>query len=61
MFELIQVKPARIQATPKGRHYIKANSRVYIPSLDSFTSLSDGTTYIFNDDRTQVKRIKNYI
>lgn len=61
MYNYIKVKPATIKATPKGRHYIKADRRIYIPSLNNFSSLKDGTTYIFNDTGTKVKRIKNYI
>lgn len=62
MFEFIQVKPATIKATPKSlKRYIKAGQRIYLESLSNYTSLKDGTTYIFNDTGTKVKRIKNYI
>lgn len=62
MYNYIKVKPATIKATPKSlKKYIKAGQRIYLESLSNYTSLKDGTTYIFNDDKTQVKRIKNYI
>lgn len=61
MYELIKVRPATIKTSPKGRHYIKADRRIYLQSLSHYTSLEDAKTYIFNEDLTKVKRIENLV
>jgi len=61
MYEFIKVKPATIYKAPKKGYYIKAGTRIYIPSLEPFTDLKEGLTYYFNDTKTKVKRIQNYI
>jgi hypothetical protein len=61
MFEAIATKAATIKTTPKGRHYIKAGERVYLETLHNHSSLTDGKTYIFNRERTKVKRLLNWI
>ena len=60
-FEHLTTKAAKVQTSPKGRHYIKAGSRVYLPTLNNYSSLTDGKTYIFNKDKTKVKRLLNWI
>jgi len=60
-FNAVTAKSARVQTSPKGRHYIKAGKRVYLETLCNFSSLEDGKTYIFNKDRTKVKRLLNWI
>ena len=60
-FEHLTTKAAKVQTSPKGRHYIKAGSRVYLPTLNNYSSLRDGKTYIFNEDKTKVKRLLNWI
>lgn len=61
MFDAITAKPATIKTSPKGRHYIKAGTRVYLEALNNHSSLEDGKTYIFNKDKTKVKRLLNWI
>jgi hypothetical protein len=61
MFEALTTKAAKVQTSPKGRHYIKAGSRVYLPTLNNYSSLTDGKTYIFNKDKSKVKRLLNWI
>ena len=60
-FEYLTTKAAKVQTSPKGRHYIKAGSRVYLPTLNNHSSLTDGKTYIFNEDKSKVKRLLNWI
>jgi len=60
-FNVITAKAATIKTTPKGRHYIKAGERVYLETLNNHSSLTDGKTYIFNRERTKVKRLLNWI
>lgn len=61
MFDAITGKSATIKTSPKGRHYIKAGERIYLESLNNHSSLNDGKTYIFNKDKTKVKRLLNWI
>lgn len=61
MFEAITGKSARVQTSAKGRHYIKAGERIYLETLNNHSSLTDGKTYIFNKDKTKVKRLLNFI
>lgn len=61
MFDAITGKSARVQTSAKGRHYIKAGERIYLETLDNHSSLTDGKTYIFNKDKTKVKRLLNWI
>lgn len=61
MFEAITAKSATIKTSPKGRHYIKAGERIYLETLNNHSSLTDGKTYIFNKDKTKVKRLLNFI
>jgi hypothetical protein len=61
MYELIRVRPATIKRANKKGAYINANGRKYLEALNHYTSLRDGTTYIFNEQKTKVKRITNYI
>ena len=61
MFELIRVRPATIKRAKRNGQYINANGRKYLDSLDHYTSLSDGLTHYFNEHKTQVKRVLNYI
>lgn len=60
-FNALTGKSATIKTSPKGRHYIKAGERVYLESLNNHSSLEDGKTYIFNKDKTKVKRLLNWI
>jgi len=60
-FEHLTTKAAKVQTSPKGRHYIKAGARVYLPTLNNHSSLTDGKTYIFNKDKSKVKRLLNWI
>ena len=61
MFEALTNKASKVQNSPKGKHYIKANARVYLSTLDNHSSLEDGKTYIFSKDKTKVKRLLNWI
>jgi hypothetical protein len=61
MFDAITAKSATIKTSPKGKHYIKAGERIYLETLCNFSSLEDGKTYIFNRDKTKVKRLLNWI
>ena len=61
MFELIRVRPAAVKRAKRKGQYINANGRKYLNSLDDYTSLDNGTTHYFNEHRTQVKRVLNYI
>lgn len=60
-FEALTTKAAKVQTSPKGKHYIKAGARVYLPTLNNYSSLTDGKTYIFNKDKSKVKRLLNWI
>jgi len=60
-FNAITAKPATIKTSAKGRHYIKAGERIYLETLQNHSSLEDGKTYIFNRDKTKVKRLLNWI
>ena len=61
MFEFIKVRPATIKRAKRQGQYINANGRKYLDSLDHYTSLENGTTHYFNEHKTQVKRVLNYI
>jgi len=61
MFDAITGKSATIKTSAKGRHYIKAGKRIYLETLQNHSSLEDGKTYIFNKDKTKVKRLLNWI
>jgi len=61
MFELIRVRPATVKRANRKGQYINANGRKYLQSLDDYTSLCDGLTHYFNEHKTQVKRVLNYI
>jgi len=60
-FHAITAKAAKVQTSPKGRHYIKAGTRIYLESLCNFSSLEDGKTYIFSRDKKKVKRLLNWV
>tara|TARA_R110002167_G_scaffold2318_5_gene11994 strand:+ start:592 stop:777 length:186 start_codon:yes stop_codon:yes gene_type:complete len=61
MFEALTGKASKVQTSAKGKHYIKAYARVYLPTLNNYSSLTDGKTYIFSKDKTKVKRLLNWI
>ena len=60
-FNALTGKSATIKTSAKGRHYIKAGERIYLETLQNHSSLTDGKTYIFNKDKTKVKRLLNWI
>ena len=61
MFEALTNKASKVKTSAKGKHYIKAYTRVYLPTLNNYSSLEDGKTYIFSKDKTKVKRLLNWI
>ena len=61
MFDFIKTKPATIKRAKRKGAYINANGRQYLQSLEPYTDLNTGITHYYNESRTKVKRIINYI
>lgn len=61
MFKYIKARAAQVKESPRKGHYISANGRQYLETLNDHSSLTDGKSYIFSPDKTKVKRINNLI
>jgi hypothetical protein len=61
LFETIEARPLKVREG-KRNHWIKTNGqRINLEAQNHYTSLSNGRTFIFSEDRRQVKQLKNYI
>jgi hypothetical protein len=61
IFETIEARPLKVR---KGKRadWIKTNGqRINLASTNHYSSLTNGRTFIFSEDRQQVKQLKNYI
>lgn len=60
-FKYIEARPLKVR-TGKRAHWIKSNGqRINLASTNHHSSLTNGRTFIFSEDRQQVKQLKNYI
>lgn len=61
IFETIEARPLKVREG-KRAHWIKTNGqRINLASRNHHSSLTNGRTFIFSEDRRQVKQLKNYI
>lgn len=61
IFETIEARPLKVREG-KRAHWIKTNGqRINLASRNHYSSLTNGRTFIFSEDRQQVKQLKNYI
>jgi hypothetical protein len=61
IFETIEARPLKVREG-KRAHWIKTNGqRINLASRNHHSSLTNGRTFIFSEDRQQVKQLKNYI
>ena len=61
IFETIEARPLKIREG-KRTDWIKTNGqRINLASRNHYTSLTNGRTFLFSEDRHQVKQWKNYM
>lgn len=61
IFETIEARPLKVREG-KRAHWIKTNGqRINLASRNHHSNLTNGRTFIFSEDRQQVKQLKNYI
>ena len=61
LFETIEARPLKVREG-KRDHWIKTNGqRINLASRNHHSSLTNGRTFIFSEDRRHVKQLKNYI
>ena len=61
IFETIEARPLKVRQG-KRAHWIKTNGqRINLASRNHHSSLTNGRTFIFSEDRQHVKQLKNYI
>ena len=61
IFETIEARPLKVREG-KRAHWIKTNGqRINLASRNHYSSLTNGRTFIFSEDRQLVKQLKNYI
>ncbi len=61
IFETIEARPLKVREG-KRNHWIKTNGqRINLESRNHHSSLTNGRTFIFSEDRRHVKQLKNYI
>ena len=61
IFEMIEARPLKVREG-KRAHWIKTNGqRINLASRNHHSSLTNGRTFIFSEDRRHVKQLKNYI
>ena len=61
IFETIETRPLKVRQG-KRAHWIKTNGqRINLASRNHHSSLTNGRTFIFSEDRRHVKQLKNYI